>query len=173
MDWNYWLIEINGTSGVEFGCVYARSLLQARDDAGRRFGKENVARDPEPVAMDWFHYEPLVVASHKLAGREVVSLRGQFYAGGCIGCEAGGLEIMFTPDLLPEPKMTGEGEESTVTYGNALLRVKGRPDLDAVIEMEGLDDAHLIDRLSSEVAIAVGRARNSPSVNYGRTPIRP
>jgi len=169
MDGNYWLVEFDGPEGPDFGCVYAFSVSDAKRSAKREYGNKNVRKDPEAVEFTWFHYEPLLVPSRKVNGREVASLKDQFFAGGRIGCEASGLEIMFTPDLFPEALEIQEGDEERTVYGSASIRVKGRPDLDDFIEIEGLDDAHLIDRLSSEATRIVGRSRLPEAPRAGRT----
>lgn len=169
MDGSYWVVEFDGPEGPDFGCVYAFSASDAKRSAKRQYGNKNVRKAPEAVEFTWFHYEPLLVPSRKVNGKEVASLKDQFFAGGRIGCEASGLEIMFTPDLLPEALEIGEGDEDRTVYGSTAIRVKGRPDLDDFIEIEGLDDAHLIDRLSSEAARIVGKSRLPDAPRDGRT----
>lgn len=168
MDGSYWLVEADRAQGPELGCVYGFSAADAAEEARRLFGEDAVIGSLKAVQIEWFHYEPVLAPSRKLGGREMASLRDQFYSGGRIGCEVDGVEIMFTPDLLPEPKETGTGDDSKIVYGNAIVRVRDRPDLDATIELEGLDDAHLLDRLSGEAVLTAGKAR-TPSVPSGFT----
>lgn len=166
MSGGYWIFEVDdGRGDADFDCVYASTASEARDRARRRHQGREPASAPEEVEMTWFHYEPVVARPRAMPGGQGASLREQFFNGGRIGCEAAGLEFMFAPDLFPEPRDEMRDGEITCVYGHAVLAVKGRPDIRLEILLEGLDDAHLIDRLSFEVATAVGRiarARQSP-----------
>lgn len=159
----YWLVELSDPKGPGYGCVFDFSPEGAMDAARKQYGPSLVTKAPEPLGFRWFHYEPVKVPPGKAGTGDAAaySLRDQFFAGGSIGCEVDGLEIMFVPELLPEPVDDGEGEEATTVYGDAVVRVNGHESLGRRIRIEGLDDAHLIDRLSGEAAHVAGTARKA------------
>lgn len=163
MDDHYWSYETTEDDpDKRFGCVYARTVEEARRQAEKSSGA-TLAHDPRALEFSWFHYVPVVARPRRIMGSKTYSLRDQFFAGGRIGCEVEGFEIMFVPDLLPKPKELADG---SVVYGNATIRVRDRPELDTTVELEGLDDAHLVDRLSSETARIVGRAVGAGADSY-------
>lgn len=157
MDSGYWTVEIEHSGEVSFECVYAASA----DEVRQRLGGMRFLGDPGPVTMSWFHLEPLRTEMRDVGGRQVASLRSQFFGGGLIGCETDGITFVFTPDLLSEPKGETRGGEDMIIYGNAIMEADGHPELRQEIELEGLDDEHLVDRLSVEIVRAVGAARKA------------
>jgi hypothetical protein len=95
------------------------------------------------------------------------SLKRFFFDGGRIGCDVAGLEVMFTPDILPEPKARDPDEKPdefglvSESIGFARAKVRDRPELAFDVDLDPLDEAHLVDRLSGEVTKLVGRVRKA------------
>lgn len=160
---NYWVVEVERGGSGDFECIYAATAEEACAMVARQPGCKLIG-EPSPVEMSWFHVEPLLAKHLDFGGVRMASLSEQFFKGGRIGCKADGLELIFTPDLLAEPREEIRNGEELVIYGNATLDVEGHPELRFDIELEGLDDAHLVDRLCAEVAKAIGHVRrNAPS----------
>lgn len=122
-------------------------------------------RSVEAVAFEWVYYAPDGVDPDDFDTSAYHGLRHFFFTGGRIGVLAAGLEVMFTPDLLVEPAPRdpdGTPDEDGYveeTLGFAKAKVRGRPDLAFDVDLDTLDESHLLDRLQGETAMLVARMR--------------
>jgi len=125
MDGSYWAVLVERAGKTVHECVFARTAKEASALARRK--SDGAVGEPLRVEMDWFHVEPILAEVRLVAGERSASLREQYFSGGKIACEAGGITFVFTPDLLPEPREVTRGGDETVIYGNAVIEAEGRP----------------------------------------------
>lgn len=159
---NYWLVRTDGADGErDPACTYAMDEREAYADICRRLGRDEIVtlRSAEPIHFSWHQYAPDDIVREPAVSAKM-TLRRYFFAGGRIGCDVAGIEVMFTPEIWPEPVPADPNDEDSVeTIGIAHVKVRDRPDLSCDIVLEGLDEQHLVDRLSGEVVQLIGRMR--------------